>query len=297
MSSPDWEALRTLGVVAETGSMARAGEQLGCAVSTVARRIDGLEQALGLTLLHRTRGGAKPTDAGKAILGSVAHASQFLNQVPRQAKHFRRFKNRQPVRISATETAINDILLPRIGELRQACPEPLIEFESTNEISSLEFGETDIAIRLAPPAPSNLITRKLPKVGMSVFISEGRLADRDPATIGLNHEDVIWIDRGLGDIAENRLVEQLGIAGQIVLRATSVRALAIACQHGQGMTLLPDYMGKDFGLVALSHIRLPAREAWLVYHPETRSDPTMRKVRRWVVKCFEERLRPPPPTS
>jgi DNA-binding transcriptional LysR family regulator len=290
MTDPDWEALRTLGIVADTGSMARAAEKLGCAVSTVTRRIDGLEQALGLTLLHRARGGAIPTEAGAAILSSVEGASQFLNQIPRLAKHYHRFENRRPVRISATETVINEILMPHIAALRSRCPEPLFEFESSFEISSLEFGETDLAIRLARPAQSSLIMRKLPKINMSVFISTAQLGDRDPGSINLQDENMVWIDRGFGDIAENRLIDEFGIHDKITIRSTSVRALAIACSLGQGMALLPDFLGNEHGLIALRKYPIAARDAWLVFHPETRNEPTMRNVRRWVVESFQTAL-------
>lgn len=290
MADPDWEALRTLGIVADTGSMARAAEKLGCAVSTVTRRIDGLEQALGLTLLHRARGGAVPTEAGAAILGSVEGASQFLNQVPRLAKHYKRFDNRRPVRISATETVINELLMPHIAGLRERCPELLIEFESTYEISNLEFGETDLAIRLVRPSQSSLIIRNLPKIDMSIFISIEQLSGRDPATISLQDENMVWIDSGLGDIAENRLIDELGIRDKITIRSTSVRALALACSHGQGMALLPHFLGQALGLVALRQFPIAARDAWLVHHPETRNDPVMRKVRRWVVESFQSTL-------
>ncbi|QKG70520.1 LysR family transcriptional regulator [Erythrobacter mangrovi] len=290
MSDPDWEALRTLGIVADTGSMSRAAEKLGCAVSTITRRIDGLEQALGLTLLHRARGGVVPTEAGAAILASVKDASQFLNQVPRLAKHYHRFENRRPVRISATETVINEILMPHIVGLRSSCPDALFEFESSFELSSLEFGETDLAIRLARPVQSNLIMRKLPSIGMSVFINTTQLADRDPADVRLQDENIVWFDQGFGNIAENRLVEELGIHDRITLRSSSVRALAIACSHGQGLALLPNFLGKGIGLIPLAQYPIAPRDVWLVYHPETRNDPAMRKVRRWVVQSFRATL-------
>ncbi len=270
--------------------MAAAAEQLNCAVSTVARRIDGLEQALGLVVLHRARGGATPSEAGLAILASIERAAEHLNQIPRQARNYQQFKSRRPVRLSATETVINDILLPRLPALRAANPHLLIEFESSNAISSLEFGQTDCAIRLAEPDQAELITRKLRPVPMAVFASTQQLDGRDPSELHLHSEDIAWIDSGLGDIHENRLIQQLGIGNRIILRATSVRALALACAQGQGLAMLPRYMGEDFGLIALEHIPIAARQGWLVYHPETRNDPTMRKLRRWVVECFDHKL-------
>lgn len=287
MIQPDWEALRTFSHVAKAGSLSGAAEELGCAVSTVARRIDGLEQTLGLTLLHRARAGALPTEVGKSILASIDLAAQSLHQIPRLARHYLQFRDQQTVRLSATETVINDILLPHIRRLRASYANLLLEFESTNSHANLEFGETDLAIRLSQPMQPDLIARKIPPVRIAVFVSPSQLGDRNPATLNLEEEDIVWIDAGLGDIAENRLIDQFGIGENIVLRATSIRALALACQAGQGLAMLPAYMGGEMGLVELNHIAVPERQAWLVYHPETKRDPVMRGVRRWVVSCFE----------
>lgn len=288
MNEPDWEALRALRWVHRTGSLASAAEELGCAVSTVARRIDGLEQTLGLILLHRAKGGAVPTEIGEAILISVDQAAKSLDQIPRQARQFVHFKDRQVVRLSATETAINDILMPRIGVLRNQYPNLLIELESTNAHASLEFGETDLAVRLVQPKQADLVARKLAPVRIAVFISAEQLAGRNPDDVTLDGENVVWIDSGLGDIAENQLIERLGIGESITLRATSVRALALACQQNQGFAMLPVYMGKELGLIELTHISVPCREAWLVFHPETKRDPVLSSVRKWIVQCFAE---------
>lgn len=287
MNEPDWEALRTFNLVAKTGSMAAAADEMGCAVSTVARRIDGLEQTLGLAILHRARAGAVPTDVGASILANIDQAAQSLNQIPRQARHYLSFADRRTIKMSATETVINDILMPKVGKLRAAHRNLLLEFDSSNTQVSLEFGQADIAVRLSQPTQQELIIKKLAPVRIGVFVSTERLGERAPSTLSLHNEDIVWIDSGLGDIAENRLIDQLGISDQIVMRANSVRALAIACKAGQGLAMLPVYMGRDLGLVPLPHITVPNRQAWLVYHPETRRDPVMRAARRWVVNCFD----------
>jgi len=287
MIEPDWEALRTFNLVAKTGSMAAAADQIGCAVSTVARRIDGLEQTLGLAVLHRARAGAVPTDVGASILANIEQAAQSLNQIPRQARHFLSFADRRTIKMSATETVINDILMPNVGKLRAAYHNLLLEFDSSNTQISLEFGQADLAIRLSQPTLQELIIKKLAPIRIEVFINPDQLGDRDPLALSLQNENLVWIDSGLGDIAENRLIDQLGISDQIVLRANSVRALAMACKAGQGLAMLPAYMGHDLGLVALPHINVPDRQAWLVHHPDTRRDPLLRAARRWVVDCFD----------
>lgn len=67
--------LRTLVAVVEAGSFSVAAERLALTQSAVSHAIAGLETDLGVSLLHRDRGGPVPTPAGERVL---AHARAML---------------------------------------------------------------------------------------------------------------------------------------------------------------------------------------------------------------------------
>jgi DNA-binding transcriptional LysR family regulator len=56
--------LRTFLAVVETGNLAAAAQSLNVTPSTVTARLNGLEDELGQTLLHRHKSGAELTSAG-----------------------------------------------------------------------------------------------------------------------------------------------------------------------------------------------------------------------------------------
>src|SRR4051794_3423240 len=68
----DPRRLLTFQEVARRRSFSRAAEELSLTQSAVSQQVAALERQLGLRLLHRGRGGVRPTAAGAALL---EHAS------------------------------------------------------------------------------------------------------------------------------------------------------------------------------------------------------------------------------
>src|SRR5262245_38207480 len=64
----DWNDLRAFLAVAKEGSTLAASRSLGVNQTTVARRLEDLERALGLKLFERGQAGSRLTEAGAALL-------------------------------------------------------------------------------------------------------------------------------------------------------------------------------------------------------------------------------------
>jgi DNA-binding transcriptional LysR family regulator len=77
---PDWDDFRVFVAVARDLNFTKAGFVLGLQQSTVSRRIDGLEQSLGVTLFERTRRGLALTSSGERLFADVEEASQLLGR-------------------------------------------------------------------------------------------------------------------------------------------------------------------------------------------------------------------------
>src|SRR5512139_2508769 len=67
----DWDDLRVFLAVARAGRVSVAARELGVEHTTVGRRLDALEAAVGGPLFYRTRAGYRLTANGQAVL---AHA-------------------------------------------------------------------------------------------------------------------------------------------------------------------------------------------------------------------------------
>lgn len=71
--------LRHIIAAAEQGSFRRAAQTLRLRQSTLSRRIRQIEERLGVVLFERNRGGARLTQAGKALVQSAGRLVEELN--------------------------------------------------------------------------------------------------------------------------------------------------------------------------------------------------------------------------
>src|SRR5258708_11116615 len=109
----DWNNLKFLLALAETGSLSRASEKLRGDHSTVARRIDILERDLGVRLVERltrswrlTADGEKVRDRARTIEAGVADIARLAKGVDRSPERV--------VRVSGPPTFLSAFLAPRL---------------------------------------------------------------------------------------------------------------------------------------------------------------------------------------
>ena len=131
---------------------------------------------------------------------------------------------------------------------------------------------------------------------LGLFASREYLRGRAPSALVLERERLIGYDDSYGPIPEVRFMEQAGLAGALVVRCTSTRALLAAACGGVGIALLPILLAQRHRLVEVPAARLPpGRAPRLVTHPDSRSSPPIRAVARWVTDSFERFMHPGAP--
>lgn len=285
----DTTELDLLVAVSRGGSFSAAAKRRGIAVSTVARRLAGLERALGLALVDRRAGGARLTEHGTRIAEAAEPIAEQLDRVRRAAAALRSESRLPPIRLSATEFVISDVLAPRLDRLwAGGGADPVrVELQVQADIVSLAARDADLAIRMRRPEGASLIIRKLPEIGLGLYAARSYLAGRDGAAIDLAAERLLTYDDSYGLTPELRWLRASGLAGAVAMRTASTRALLTAARAGAGIALLPEAIARQAGdLVALPAPPLPPRTAWLVVHRDLARDPAMRRVRDWAADCF-----------
>src|SRR3954471_20497384 len=99
--------------VARERSFTRAAAKIGVSQSALSQTIRQLETRLGIRLLTRTTRSVSPTEAGERLLRVVAPRFEEIETELAAITELRQ-KPAGTVRITATEFAIDTILLPKL---------------------------------------------------------------------------------------------------------------------------------------------------------------------------------------
>lgn len=155
-----------LAVVRE-GSTLAASRQLGVTQPTVARRIELLEHATGLTLFERHTRGFTPTSDARALVAKAedveAAAMAFESAVDELTQT-------KPIRLTAYSGNFSPRMIDIVNEFSARNPEIAFEFIPSVKTLDLMKGEADIALRLTRTAPDpDLICRKVSDARWSLF--------------------------------------------------------------------------------------------------------------------------------
>src|SRR2546421_5247509 len=123
--------------VARERSFTNAAGKLGVSQSALSHTIRALEGRLGIRLLTRTTRSVSPTAAGERLLSTVAPRFEEIDAELAAIAELRE-KPAGTVRITATEFAIDTILLPRLARLSRDYPDIKIEMIVDYDLSDID---------------------------------------------------------------------------------------------------------------------------------------------------------------
>ncbi len=144
MHSLDWNDLRFFLAVCRVGTLASAARDLRVRHSTVGRRVEALEQALGVSLFTRTPDGFVLTDAGAEIRPLAEEAERAATAIERRvAGGDKRIEG--TVRVTASE-AFSGFLVHRLAALHERHPSLMVEVLSGNRSFDLMRGGSGLTV-------------------------------------------------------------------------------------------------------------------------------------------------------
>ena len=168
--------------VARERSFTRAAHQLGVSQSALSHTVRALEERMGVRLLTRTTRSVSPTEAGERLLSTVGPR---LEEIEAELGALGELRDRPAgtIRLTATEYAADELLLPKLAKLLPAYPdikvEIMIDYGLTDIVaqrydagvrSGEQVAKGMIAVRIGPDmrmavvgAPSYFRTRPAPK--------------------------------------------------------------------------------------------------------------------------------------
>jgi DNA-binding transcriptional LysR family regulator len=279
-----WNDVRVFLALFRAGTLTSAAVRLGVNASTVGRRLDALEAALGARLFDRTPDGVTPTAATEQLL---AHAERLEQAAHAFGGAVAGFETRPEgvVRITAPPGVAEHFLAPALPRLLRRYPGLRVELDASIRPLDLTRREADLALRAVRPERGDLVTVKIADEQDRLFASPAYAAE-----LGVIRRlgDARWIgwERDLGFLPAARWLDDRVPEPKVMLRTSSIGAQLSAAEAGLGVVLLPASYGKR---ATLAPVRLsaalraslpptPRESLWLAGHRATRDVPRIAAV-------------------
>ena len=289
---PPLTAVRAFEAAARNENFTAAAAELGMTQAAVSYQIKALEQRLGAALFVRERGRARLTPLGTKLLPALTRAFDAIEGA--FAAH--QAEDESLLTITTTNTFANTWLAWCLGAFQMQHTDLAVRMTTGNEVIDLRAGDIDVAIRAGKGdwegLEKHLLVRSdFTPMASPAFIADAerslgrKLAPKDLFDLNLiSPEDEWWI----------QWFEDAGLKMDAVRRRRGVRLdnqanEGHAAMAGQGFALLtPFFWTGDIGDGRLS---MPFAEQvstrgwayWLVYPPERRLVPKIKRFREWLL--------------
>ncbi len=269
----NWNDLPTFLAIVDSGTLAGAARALRVNHSTVFRRLNALEDALGTRLFDRLPDGYVPTASGERLAVLARRADDTFRQIERELAG-RDLEPSGVVRVTAAPNIARTIVAEAVARLRVT--HPLIEVVVLAGDTDYDLGrrEADIAVRATTSPPKQLVGRKVADLYWSVCRAAGDEAASPAAGHDPTHVDQL---RGLSLVgAEGNLRRvsafqwlERNYSEAIVARAGDLSTMAALARVGVGYVLLPSDQ-PERGIERVLRIPDLSGQLWVLTHPDLR---------------------------
>ncbi len=272
----DWDDLRVLLALARTGSLGAAARQLKVDPTTVARRLGGLEDSLGVRLVVRNPDGIRLTPEGERAVAAAGRMEEALGDLRRRLESS---GETGVVRMTSTDS-FAQFLARFLPGLASSHPGLHVESISANASLDLVRGEADLAVRFARPRQDGVVGRRIGTIGWSLYGSDAYLERKGPVRLGaLAGHDVLAYDDSIAAVPGAAWIREHAGDAHVVMRGNSPRALAEAVAAGLGISVLPCFIAVGNPLLRrLDPAVLGTSEIWIAVHEGLKDVPRVRAV-------------------
>ena len=304
MSQLDWSDLRHALAVGQLGSVAAAAQSLGVNATTVQRRLDALEAALGARLFERARSGWRATEAGSAVLEQARRMADQADAIERHVMG----RDRELTGLLRLTTAfvVMEHLLPQpLADFAAAYPG--IEVEVVENAFLVDLArrhaegagiaqlQADVALRLSVNVAEHLVGRQLGMTHCRVYVKAGMPGlpqGLTPLPELLQTAPWVAFERDTKGRVYDRWLQQHLPPSQVRVRVDIFNAVAAMLRTGVGVGVLPTFMAERLPeLVPVSEV-IPEMSVplWMLTHPDLRETARVRAFMRFVGDALSKRL-------
>lgn len=286
-TSMNWDDMPVFLAVVRTGTLTGAAATLGIGVATVSRRIERLEQVLGVPLFAHHQTGYKLTDQGEALLPRAEALDDamrgFQSNVDAEADVIGH------VRLATAENLANPIIIPTLAPLLERHPNLTLEVMTDVATVNLHRRDADLAVRMVRPTQGNVSVRRIGTVGFGLYGSTTYMAERTESV----EDSVLANDRMIGWTERQSLLpaaqwmERMLRGRSPALLTTTLSAQFSAVKADLGLAILPHFIAQEAGLQRLPMELGLDQPIWLVIHSDLSASQRIRVVADHLVETIK----------
>ncbi len=275
----NWDDLRYFLSVAREGSISAAGRELGVKHTTVARRIQALEADIDARLFDRTPAGYVMTQTAENLIDKVSLIEQKVELIDRQASHSDSALA-GPLKLTVAFELANRIVLPKLHSFYRAYPKIELQLMMTKGLVDLARLDAELALRMTPSPPENLIGRELIKIKHGLYASEKLLQQS-------SHQLPVILFTS--ELSPPPWMKQYFKDNPVAYRIDDVGSMAVAAAQGHGVVKLPCFIGDTQpGLIRLNYeLEKSKWGIWLLNHVGLRTTARVRACKEFLQQLVE----------
>jgi DNA-binding transcriptional LysR family regulator len=290
----DIQDFRIFARVAAVQNLSQVGTELGLTPGTISKRLQALEDELGVRLFDRTTRSIRITDEGTSFL---AHVEKILYELESAravvGNCVTRPKGR--LKVAAPASLARRLLAPAICQFVRQHPEVEMQVDLSDRNVNLQEDGYDVAIRVGLPPDSSMIAKRLAAdpqvlVAAPAYIEEHG-APKQPEDL-TKHSCLVLGETTQWPLTRDGREIAVRVAGR--LKSNSIEFLLRAAAEGEGIALVPEATVAD-DLAAGRLVRvLPRCEVnasaaiWAVYPTNKHVLPKLRVLLDFLGDWFRE---------
>ncbi|MGD8325652.1 MAG: LysR family transcriptional regulator [Sphingomonadales bacterium] len=263
----NWDDYRLFLSVARAQGLAAAVGETGLSAPSLSRRLRGFEEAVGQQLFIRQRDGYQLTAAAQELLDLLQPVEQQLQIIDQWRANF---EQGATVKIACGGwTGFH--LVSRIAPAFLQKENVTLSIITGTAHVDLLRREAHLAIRNKRPDVPSLIAQKLGQVEFAVFGSQTFVQNKPEVWDDRRYSECSWVISELNGPptpSARWLLNQLHCAPQLI--ASDAQTLLAAVRSGQGLCVLPTFIGDDLpDMVRVGEpIAELAHSQWLIRHKD-----------------------------
>lgn len=266
MHRDNWDDLRFVLAVADSGSVSAAARRLGVNHATVLRRVAGFEDRLNTALFERNAKGYRVPPDRMQVVTALREVQDAILAVERVLKGATE-PLRGELNVTSTDTFCQKILPEIIAGFSDQAPDLRINLVCTNAYVDFDRLSADITVRPSGQLSDGLFGDIACKLGFGVYKRNGAKTDR-------------WLElQGpLSGSSPAKWMRETVPDDQIFQGGDSFLVLQEMAAFGAGMSILPHLIGREDPRLVEVHDVMPDTnvDIWVASHSDLGNSPRIR---------------------